>query len=56
MKRSIDLPLLKSIKLGSFQGDSSRKMKDDYPFNYNNTLIMKSRVDGTSEYNRSSIT
>ena len=56
MKRSIDLPQLKSTKLGSFQGDSSRKMIDEYPFNYNNTLIMKSWVDGTSEYNRSSIT
>ena len=40
----IDLPLLQSVKLGdyAFRGDSNRKATNEYPYNYNNTMIMKS--------------
>ena len=40
----IDLPLLQSVKLGygAFRGDSNRKTTNEYPYNYNNTMIMKS--------------
>ena len=56
LKWNTDLPQLQSIKLGgAFGGDSSRKTIDEYPYNYNNTLIMKSRNDWWKENNRSSI-
>ena len=44
MKWEIDLPLLQSVKLGdyAFRGDSNRKTINEYPYNYNNTMIMKS--------------
>ena len=42
----IDLTSLRSIRLGNYaiRGDSSdsRKLDNEYPFHYNNTLIMKS--------------
>ncbi|KAK8823028.1 hypothetical protein WA538_002181, partial [Blastocystis sp. DL] len=39
----IDLPQLQSVKLGdkAFQGDFDRKTINEYPYNYNNTMIMK---------------
>ena len=44
----LDLNQLQSIKLGigAFIGDSSdtQRMVQQEPFNYNNTLIMKSRI------------
>ena len=56
LKWITDLPQLQSIKLGgAFGGYSSRKTIDEYPYNYNNTLIMKSRIDWWKENNRSSI-
>ena len=56
LKWKTDLPQLQSIKLGgAFGGDSSRKTIDEYPYNYNNTLIMKSRLDWWKENNRSPI-
>ena len=39
----------------AFWGDNSRNTIDEYPYNYNNTIMMKSRNDKTSEYNRSSL-
>lgn len=47
MNNSIDLPQLQSIKLGdkAFRGDAERKTIDEYPYNYNATMIMKSRID-----------
>ena len=44
MNWEIDLPLLQSVKLvdDAFRGDSNRKTTNEYPFNYNNTMIMKS--------------
>ena len=44
MKWEIDLPLLQLVKLGysAFRGDSNRKTINEYPYNYNNTMIMKS--------------
>ena len=44
MKWEIDLPQLQSVIMGSnaFRGDSNRKTIDEYPYNYNNTMIMKS--------------
>ena len=44
MNWEIDLPLLQSVKLGNkaFGGDSNRKTINEYPYNYNNTMIMKS--------------
>ena len=44
MKWEIDLPKLQSVKLGNnaFRGDSNRKTTNEYPYNYNNTMIMKS--------------
>ena len=35
---------LKNINL-VFIGDNSRKTKEEYPYNYNNTMILKSRID-----------
>lgn len=42
-----NLTSLQAIKLsgGAFRGDSSKKTAEEYPFNYNNTLIMRSRND-----------
>ena len=44
MKWEIDLPLLQSVKLGggAFSGASGRNTINEYPYNYNNTMIMKS--------------
>ena len=44
MKWEIDLPLLQSVRLGedAFGGGSNRKTIDEYPYNYNNAMIMKS--------------
>ena len=52
MKWEIDLPLLQSVKLGdwAFSGDSNRKTNDEYPYNYNNTMIMKSDSNWLKEY------
>ena len=42
---NVDLTSLRSIRLGNYaiRGDSSdsRKLDNEYPFHYNNTLIMK---------------
>ena len=52
MKWEIDLPLLQSVKLGggAFLGDSNRNTIDEYPYNYNNTVIMKSDSNWIKEY------
>ena len=44
MEWEVDLPLLQSVKMGdyAFRGDSNRKTTNEYPYNYNNTMIMKS--------------
>ena len=57
MKWEIDLHQLQSVKLGdrAFRGDSNRNTIDEYPYNYNNTMIMKSRIDWGRERNRSPI-
>ena len=53
----IGLPQLQSIKMNNLAliGDNSRKTIDEYPYNYNNTMIMKSRIDWGRERNRSPI-
>ena len=53
----IGLPQLQSIRMNNraFIGDNSRKTIDEYPYNYNNTMIMKSRIDWGRERNRSPI-
>ena len=45
--RCLDLPQLQSIRLneGTFIGDSNRRLSEEYPFKYNNTMIMRSRID-----------
>ena len=52
MNWEIDLPLLQSVKLGNkaFGGDSNRKTINEYPYNYNNTMIMKSDGNWQNEY------
>ena len=52
MKWEIDLPLLQSVKLGylAFTGDSNRKTIDEYPYNYNNTMTMKSDSNWQNVY------
>ena len=44
MNWEVDLPLLQSVNLGKYAigGDYNRKTIDEYPYNYNNTMIMKS--------------
>lgn len=46
------LTSLQTIKLGggAFQGDRSQKTDEEYPFNYNNTLTMKSGIARSNEY------
>ena len=54
----IDLPQLQLVKLGSDThcGASQRKTKEEYPYNYNNTMIMKSRIGWGMGWNRSPVT
>lgn len=51
---NIDLPQLNSIELGSgaFNGDSrpNRKSIDTTPYNYKNTLIMRSEIAKKGEW------
>ena len=55
--RCLDLPQLQSIRLneGTFIGDSNRRLSEEYPFKYNNTMIMRSRIDWEMEWNRSPV-
>ena len=48
----IDLPLLQSVKLGygAFSGDYYRDTIDEYPYNYNNTMIMRSNSNWLNVY------
>ena len=57
MKWEIDLPLLQSVKLGdrAFRGDSNRNTINEYPYNYNNIMIMMSRIGWGNTWNRSPI-
>ena len=52
MKWETDLPLLQSVKLGdkAFAGDSGRKTINEYPYNYNNIMIMKSDSNWLNVY------
>ena len=52
MKWEIDLPLLQSVKLGdrAFLGDYNRKTINEYPYNYNNTMTMKSDSNWQNVY------
>ena len=52
MKWEIDLPVLQSVKLGNnaFRGDRNRNTINEYPYSYNNTMIMKSESNWLKEY------
>ena len=57
MKWEIDLPQLQSVKLGggAFSGASGRNTINEYPYNYNNTMTMRSRIGWGKEQHRSLI-